>query len=169
MWGGFWGNAGSARAKLLPQKQRFALIDRAVRPHFEFQCAAWPAQKHYGDRLDALQRKMHGIALRIKKSPVESVQEFNGRRARAVRLHVRPHWSFIWYNQCDKWAKHLERHPNLWPARLFAYRNALWLQTQRFLVGSASILAGRTGTRANPGPVQRRWQDGLSFARQCLA
>jgi len=168
MWGGFWGNAGSARAKLLPERHRCLLIDRAVRPHFEFQCASWPAQKQYGDKLDALQRKMHAIALGFKRLPCESPQQFNSRRSRAIGTHVRQRWSLVWYRQCDKWAKHLSRHPEFWPARLLAFRDAAWLQARRLVVGSLSVLAGRTATRAHRAHVERRWQDGLDFARAQL-
>ena len=168
MWGGFWGNAGSGRAKALPEWQRCALIDRAVRPHFEFQCGAWAAQKLYGDKLDALQRKMHAFAMGVRRLPAETIRQFNTRRSRAISAHINKRWSHVWYRQCDRWAKHLTRHPDIWPSRLLAFHDCAWLRKQQLEAGSLSVLAGRTFTRAHRAPVQRRWEEGLLFARGIL-
>ena len=164
MWGGFWGNAGSSRARHLPVRQRCTLIDRAVRPHFEFQCAAWPARKLYADKLDALQRKMHAIILRMKRQPCETSQQFNSRRSRCTSKHIRQCWSQIWFRRCVQWAAHLERHPELWPAKLVKFQDSTWLQSCRLVAGSRSVLAGKTCTRAQRAHVERRWEDELEWA-----
>ena len=164
MWGGFWGNAGSRRARHLPVSQRCILIDRAARPHFEFQCAAWPAQKLYADKIDALQRKMHAIILGIKRQPCETTQQYNRRRSRSISKHLRQSWSQIWFRQCVKWAAHLDRHPDLWPSKLLQFQSSRWLESRRLAVGSQSVLAGKTCTRSQRAHVERRWEDGLAWA-----
>ena len=144
------------------------LIDRAVRRHFEFQCGAWPAQKIHRNKLDALQRKMHAIATGIKRLPAETMHQFNARRSRAIATQITRRWSLVWYIQCDRWAKHLARHSEIWPSRLLAFHDCAWLREQSLAAGSQSVLAGRTLTRAHRAPVQRRWEEGLLFARGML-
>ena len=59
---------------------------------------------------------------------------------------------------------------------LLLYHNSDWLQAQRSRFvpesGSActrnSVLAGRTGTRANGGKPQQRWDDVIRLARAYL-
>ena len=60
--------------------------------------------------------------------------------------------------------------------KLLLFHNSDWLQAQRSRFvpesGSAntrnSVLAGRTGTRANAGKPLQRWDDGICLARAFL-
>ena len=78
-------------------------------------------------------------------------------------------WSDTWRKRVTDWNAHLHREPNQnsWAAKTLHYQGKLWLQEQRRLhaVGqNGSLIAGRTGTRAEPGIVHRRWHDGVDVA-----
>jgi len=169
MWKAFWGNAGSRRARTLGQRRKVLLIARAVRPLFEFVCARWPAQITYLDQIDVIQRKMVSLAFGLRRTPAESMKKYNARCGRAAAPFIDLSWSQVWCTRMQSWQSHMERHAELWPARISAYQDARWLQTRRLLSGSPSLFAGLTGTRARAGKVQRRWQEGLAFSQDFLA
>ena len=159
----------SKEARTLGKKRKASLILRSVRPLFEFQCARWPAQISYMKDLDALQRKMTASAFGIRRLPGDTMQGFNQRCSRLVAPYIGTKWSHIWCHRINTWQDHMRRHPDLWPARISAFQDAHWLQMRRLECGSASILAGHTRTRARRAKVERRWHDGLAFAREYLA
>ena len=168
MWKAFWGNAGSKAAKTLGRQRLAVLISRSVQPLFEFQCARWPAQITYLNRLDILQRKMISSAFGLRRSPAENVEQFNRRCSRVAVPYIHCHWSHVWCKRMQTWSDHMARHPDLWPARISGFQNSQWLQLRRMFCGSQSVLAGPTQTRAERRKVERRWHDGLQFSKQFL-
>ena len=51
------------------------MIDRAVKPLFEFQCARWPPQVTYASKLDALQKKMLSFMLVVGQLVNEKMKQ----------------------------------------------------------------------------------------------
>ena len=57
--------------------------------------------------------------------------------------------------------------------KLLEFQGASWLQAKRFpfVIRDSqaqkpwSIWQGRTGTRAAPGYVSKRWEDGIAYAK----
>ena len=84
-------------------------------------------------------------------------------------------WSEAWAKRQIDWHEHVMRASGVLKDLLLS-RNSDWLQAQRsrFVAerGSASsrnsVLAGRTGTRANGGKPQQRWEAGICLARAFL-
>ena len=104
----------------------------------------------------------------------EEVDAYVRRRGRAALKLSKENglWSAHWFRRALAWDGHLSRPLNSysWAARLREYRGRSWLMEQRRFFAprdgsSASILAGRTGTRALPGKVSMRYHDGIEFAR----
>ena len=168
MWKAFWGNAGSKAAKTLGRQRLATLIVRSVQPLFEFQCARWPAQITYLNKLDTLQRKMIASAFGLCKSPAETMEQHNRRSCRISAPYIKTPWSHIWCRRMMTWRDHMARHPTLWPARISAVQDSEWLQVRRILCGSQSRFVGPTRTRATRGKVERRWQEGLEFGQAFL-
>ena len=87
-------------------------------------------------------------------------------------------WSERWFKRSLQWDEHIARPRNRqsWPAKLRNYRGRDWLMERRMSFAPsvasrdspASILAGRTGTRAFKGKVFMRWHDGIEFARSVV-
>ena len=80
-------------------------------------------------------------------------------------------WSAVWKKRVLAWNAHLQRDRNKhsWAARILHYHGKDWLQEQRRMnsIGQWwSILAGRTGTRAQAGIVHKRWHDGVDLAAE---
>jgi len=168
MWKAFWGNAGSKAAKTLGRQRLATLIVRSVQPLFEFQCARWPAQITYLNKLDTLQRKMIASAFGLRKSPAETMEQHNRRSCRIAAPYIATPWSHVWCKRMKTWSDHMARHPTLWPARISSLQDAEWLQVRRILCGSQSMFAGPTRTRAERGKVERRWQEGLDIGQSFL-
>ena len=73
------------------------------------------------------------------------------------------------------WHDHLERPRNAhaWPAKTLHHMDREWLMRRRASLlsdnrSSGSCTAGRTNTRAFPGCVHMRWDDGVEFGRSQL-
>ena len=65
-----------------------------------------------------------------------------------------------WYNQRKRY-----KNRGSWAAQVLAWHDSSWLLSMRASLPGGSLVAGATGTRAAPGGVCRRWEDGVSFAR----
>ena len=166
MWGAFWANAGSAGSEKLSVPFRLKLLLRAVLPILDFRCSRWPPQATVATEIDATQRKMVALMLRLTPMPCEDARQFVRRRGRAARsLCIRIGlWSARWYKRATAWDAHVRRGHNVssWSARLVDFRG------EKFLAERRADNNGRTATRTNSGFVCRRWHDGISFARECL-
>ena len=114
---------------------------------------------------------MIGSLLGMKFQPGDDPATFALRRNRAAAKIATQsgRWSSIWRKQVANWNAHLQRPRNhrSWAYHTLHYHGKQWLQEQRIThaVGQrVSMLAGRTGTRAMPGIVHRRWHDGVDAA-----
>ena len=73
------------------------------------------------------------------------------------------------------WDEHVGRSRSgcKWNLSLLAFHDASWLQQQRFAFAAVApiksnpwtVFAGRTGTRAQAGKVQPRWQEAIQKVR----
>ena len=125
------------------------------------------------------QQKMIASIVRLPQVPGEEAKDYvrrRGREARKTRAE-QGMWSKHWFGRAVSWDDHLARPRNFnsWPAQLRDYRGKEWLMERRASFAAsassrgstASILAGRTGTRSARGKVHVRWHDGIDYARAC--
>ena len=177
MWRAFWANPGAEVAKHVSIDRKLQLLTRAVQPQLAFRCSRWPPQRQIAAEVDKLQQKMMASMLRLPRLEGEEPDRYVRRRGRLARGHCQQHglWSAHWFARAIAWDEHLARPRNnhTWSARLRDFRGKVWLMQRRAsfspsgasIVGSASLLAGRTGTRAVHGKVQMRWHDGIDHAK----
>ena len=177
MWRAYWANPGSKDAHKLAVSHRLALLRRAVAPSFSFRCSRWPPQCQVASELDCLQQKMTASLLKLPRDEGEEADAYVRRRGRAARklCVANGKWSALWFRRAVQWDEHLARplNSNSWAAKLRMYRGRSWLMEQRSkfapsvasLASPASMLAGRTGTRAQAGKVHMRFHDGIEYAR----
>jgi len=180
MWRAYWGNAGSRDAAHLSGSARASLVKRAVVPQFSFRCSRWAPQRQIASELDQLQQKMMSSSLRLPRLQGEDAPEYVRRRGRLARQVCKENgnWSHHWFGRALHWDEHLNRVHNsyTWAARLRDFHGKQWLIDKRASFAPstasrnspASILAGRTGTRAFRGKVHMRWHDGIDMARDVL-
>ena len=178
MWRAYWGNSGAHDAAHLSVTNRLSLLKRAVAPQLSFRCSRWPPQQQVASEVDAMQQKMTASLLRLPRNGGEDAPEYVRRRGRLARKVCKESgsWSEHWFDRCLRWDEHLARGRNsyTWAARLRDFRGAQWLIDRRASFAPAvashsspaSILAGRTGTRAYRGKVHMRWHDGVELARK---
>ena len=172
MWKAFWTNPGAETAKNLSIPRKVQLLTRAVQPQMSFRCSRWPPQRQIAQEVDALQQKMTASMLRLPRHAHEEPAEYVRRRGRLARglCQQQGSWSTHWFARARAWDEHISRAHNkhTWSASLRHFRGKEWLKQQRAnfapCAGSASLSAGRTGTRAVHGKVQMRWHDGIDFA-----
>ena len=177
MWKSFWANPGSKHAHRLAPGQRLKLLGKAVVPQLDCRCTRWPPQRTIAGELDAMQRRMTATAMRIPMHPGEGAPEYVRRRGRAAarQCKLAGNWSRRWFKRVVDWHDHLERPRNAhtWPAKTLHHRDREWLMRRRASLlsenrSSGSCTAGRTNTRAFPGCVHMRWDDGVEFGRSQL-
>ena len=163
MWGAFWANASAAGTMKLPLQLRLKLLLRAVVPILDFKCSRWPPQRQIANELNAVQRKMVAILLRLTPTDGETREQFVRRRGRAARQLCLQCgiWSSRWFRRALDWDAHNRRERNdfTWAAKLVDFRAADYLSQRR------AFYNGRTATRSQPGYVSRRWHDGIALAR----
>jgi len=174
MWKAFWANPGSKHGHKLSPAQRFTLLGKAVVPQLDCRCTRWPPQRTIADELDGVQRKMMATAMRISRYPGEELPDYVRRRGRAAarQCKLTGTWSQRWFKRVIAWHSHLERPRNAhtWPAKTLHHRDREWLIRRRASLlsdncKSGSCMAGKTDTRAFPGCVHVRWDDGVEFGR----
>ena len=162
MWGAFWANVSAAGSMKLPLLLRMKLLLRAVVPILDFKCSRWPPQLQIANELDAVQRKMVAILLRLTPENEETCEQFRRRRGRAARALCLQGglWSRRWFRRAVAWDDHSRRERNsfTWAAKLVEYRAAAFLASRR------AAHFGRTATRSQPGFVCRRWHGGIIVA-----
>ena len=62
------------------------------------------------------------------------------------------------------WDEHLRRGSSLWASELAEVADETWLQGKRRLTNSASVHAGRLGTRTVRGQPAQRWHKCVELA-----
>ena len=137
----------------------------------------WPFQKSLAVEMDAMQTHMVSILSRIPKHDSEDWVGWI-RRSRRLARNVCARigfWSEAWARRTISWHEHVMRHPGILKD-LLLWHNSDWLQAMRahFVAQNGSeytrnsFLAGRTGTRADGGRPQPRWDEGITLARAFL-
>ena len=124
-----------------------------------------------------MQVHMVSILIRPPQADWEDHISYRRRRLRLARNMCSQigMWSETWAKRVISWHEHNMRAPSVL-RDLVLYRDANWLQSQRwhYVVASGAaairntIFAGRTGTRANIGRPQMRWEAGIALARSFL-
>ena len=171
MWRSFFGNFGRSMNSA-PLEKKLSLLDRAVLPIASYRMSRWPFQVHAAKRIDRTQSKMIRILMRERFQPGDDPATFVLRRNRAAAGVARRRglWSSVWRKRVIDWNDHLGRelNKNSWAAKTLTFHGKEWLQEMRRIHSSgasSSLVAGRTGTRANRGIVRRRWHDGVDVAK----
>ena len=158
--------------------KKVSKMEKAVTPQLDCRCTRWPPQRTIAGELDGMQRKMVATVMRIPRYPGEETPGYVRRRGRAAASHCKRvgTWSQRWFKRAVDWHSHLERPRNshTWPAKTLHHRDREWLMRRRASLlpdncNSGSCMAGRTDTRAFPGCVHMRWDDGVEFGRRQLA
>ena len=150
---------------------------RSVYSAINWKLARWPYQKSIAEELDGVQVHMISILQRIPRLDGEDNVSWTRRSRRLARntCSTIGLWSEAWAGKVIDWHDHVMRHDCIMKS-LVQHKNSAWLQTQRsYFVSSNgststrnSLLAGRTGTRADGGRPQPRWESGISLARSLL-
>ena len=65
-----------------------------------------------------------------------------------------------------EWHEHLLRGSSPWASELAEVADEQWLQNQRRVVKSASVHAGRLGTRTVRGQPAQRWHKAVELAER---
>ena len=107
--------------------------------------------------------------IRVDRYPGEDFNVFHRRRSRSIATlaKARGLWGTQHAERVLAWADHLRRGRNSHSlaAALFAWRDQDWLADRRHDPDIGSGI-GRAGTRLQPGPVVKRWDESLEGARQ---
>ena len=164
MWKAFWTNPDAESAKNVSIPCKLQLLTRAVQPQMSFRCSRWPPQRQIAHEVDTLQQKITASMLRVPRNHHEEPADYIRRRGRLARAlcQKQGRWSAHWFTRACAWDKHISRghNDNAWSAKLRDYRGKEWLMQRRADLAphasSASLSAGRTGTRAIHGKVQVR-------------
>lgn len=170
MWGAFWANARASTGAKVPPAARLSLLNRTVRPRFDYRCSRWPWCPQLAAEVDRVQRRLVALCLRLRPAPGETREAYARRRGRAAQTQVRKDglWSKRHAGRVLAWAQHLQRPQNAstWAARAATHKDPQWLVDRRAEQGSTSH---RTRiARRRPGRVHARWQESLAAARDHL-
>ena len=185
LWRAFFINCRGKDWKRLGLRRRCTLIGRAVGPVVAHAVGTWPPQKSFCDEMDALQRRMYGLAAALFPSDEESRKEFNGRVARTVRPMIGQGgwWSRLWMQRAVSWKDHLDRdfhrqccYPDAllqsnfsWAAALQHEFDASSIEENRQYFVQGTRICTRTGTRNFRGKVHARWNEGTQHAYNMIS
>ena len=163
-WRSFWANVGAACLKRYSVKMKLARLDKFVLPIFRYRWTRWPYQVTMAAQLDALQRRMIGIVLSLRKLTDETPECFVRRRGRAS-AHVQRttgQWSKKWAAVVS-WHEHVHRPRNnkAWIAGILHIRTPQELAFRR-------ASTGRPQCRSLPGFIRHRWFESVEAARSHL-
>ena len=165
LWRSFFANAGSRAARRMSQRARMRLLNGATRPVLCFRLTRWPFLISRARQLDAIQKKMISITLKLRMQEGETPAGFVRRRGRLAADIQRDTgtWSQQWASQVVSWDEHLRRERNhrTWAAQLRHLRPPEELQTRR-----ADF--GRPLTRNEPGFIKARWYESVISAKRFL-
>jgi len=160
-WRSFFGGAGSRKARGLPLATRLRDLQRCTWPVLGWRAGRWSMGKVLLGRLDSLQRGMVCSMMRSPRLSGETDADFHRRRGREAGRVCRNMglWSLLACDQARRWREHIHRrHVRSFATELVTWKDDLWLQVRRAARQSLSALAGRTGTRAEPGRAALRWE-----------
>ena len=166
IWKAFFANCAGAELSRLPFKARISLLLRSVVPILRFKWTRWPFTISKALHLDAIQRRMIGILLRLERrrdEPIDAYVRRRGRKAGDLQRTMGS-WSNGWALAISNWADHLDRPRNAatWPAKLAA------LRSPEELVERRAANFGRPRTRSASGFVRKRWFESVPDARAWL-
>ena len=119
--------------------------------------ARWPYSIGLSKKIDAFQRSLIAMLLQIRPVAEEDAAAFVQRRhgitSRLAQSTGR--WSLKGMKCREDWRAHVSREADVhvWSQHVVGYRNSLWLEAARALLGGS-----RTGTRARPGRPRTRWE-----------
>lgn len=177
LWKALWRNLKHGRAALLPQKLRLRLMQRAVQPIAEYRFSRWAPAKQLCNIVDRIQRALITQCLTVRPIEEESPAVFvkwRGRLAATEQPGSGP-WSKKLVQRVVNWNSHILRDDTHPAKELLLWHDTEWLRTQRMNLlprvtdSSWTSMAGRTGTRAAPGKVQTRWQEGVVHALSLIS
>ena len=156
---------------------KLSLLLRTVFCIVNWKFSRWPFCKSIAVEMDNLQTNMVSILSRVPKNDSEDWVGWLRRKRRLARdvCDRIGLWSEAWAKRLIDWDEHLHRDRGVLN-KLLLYHNSDWLQAQRSQFVPAwgsvstrnSVLAGRTGTRANGGRPQQRWDAGICLAQAFL-
>ena len=140
-----------------------SLFNRCVTPVASFRFARWPFTIDRSKKLDAQQRRMIRLAVRVRRLSGETDELYCRRAAHVVsdvHFALTP-WSLLWAVSTVNWASHLFRNTAgaSWAANLLTLRSTSELEIRRALNSNR-----RPGTRSASGFMCRRWTDSVSTA-----
>jgi len=171
-WKAFYANAKKGRDGGAGLQLTLRSLQTSVASVINFRNTRWPVGKTICKQIDICQRKMIAALQRVPPYPYEDPAHYNRRRGKEAAKLAEQHgrWSNKYMQRVIDWHRHLQRHQGIhyWPSALYSYHGEDWLRNQRLIAGSTSLFAGRTGTRAQPGPVVTRWEDGYRAAEKFL-
>ena len=166
-WKAFFANCASRDANRLSVSCRISLLRRAVEPVVRFRWTRWPFRKDHANQLVRIQRKMLAILSGLRPFVGEPPDHFTQRRGREVsKLQSRMgSWGTKWAMALLSWNSHLERPLNSrsWASMLLELHRPAELADRR------SRNNGRPCTRKDPGFIQRRWSESLTFAEDWIS
>ena len=104
-WNSFYANCAGVESSKLTLKTRLLMISRAVTPVLRFKWARWPFTTSRALQLDAVQRRMFGILLRLQRCPGQEIDAYVRRRGRCTADLQRQHgsWSAAWAKSVGGW------------------------------------------------------------------
>ena len=193
LWRAFFGNVKAKGFKKLSVVGKCSMLCRGLGPIFLHAAQVWPPQHVLAMKVDSLQRRFIGSAIGIFKLPCEPFKDFLSRRSRAASRLIESQeawWTKKWFRRAVSWDDHcrrdLERQrialdPDVnaaliatnfaWPPQLLDWKGEAFLSARRtfFFRDSAwTALSSATRTRVGRAKVQRRWHEGVAFAKSRL-
>ena len=164
-WRAFFANCAGANVERIPLSHKMTLIQRSVVPILRFKWSRWPFTIWRAQQMDAMQRRMYTIIMRLRRAVGQTVQSFVRSRGRKAADLQRSQgaWSKSWAHAILSWASHLERDRNsaTWAAILASIRSPQELAERRAAFASPF-------TRSVPGYIRRRWFESISIADEWL-
>ena len=163
IWRAFFANCAGAEVSRLSMRVRTTLLLRTVTPILRFKWTRWPFTTSKAIQLDAVQRRMIGILLCLRRQrddPLDVYIRRRGRRAGELQRATGA-WSKGWAQAVVNWGEHLKRPRNgaTWAAMLAELRSPDELAERRAVNG------GRPRTRSCGGFVRKRWWESVGDAQ----
>jgi len=154
IWRSWWGNFHRT-AKSLREREIVVTAERLLVPALLYQSAAWSWSTTMAEKLDKLQLWLIGKALNLPFRAGETVSFYLRRRTMHASRFVTNDqlWSCKWKRSNDRWQKHLDDDPTLWPSRLIATRPLSFIDGIRDRYGY-------TRSRLSRSYVHKRWEQG---------
>jgi hypothetical protein len=190
MWRSFFANIHTKRARCLQATSRLQLLQRSVLHIFLFRAVRWPPQKTIALEVDALQRSMVAMSMRVPRGAGEPVDQYCRRRAIAAGVVVRrgKTWSQLWFAKSLLRGEHIARDSARqtavigihdlsnamtnfsWSGALYTTMDAQFFMDRRVMFAgrddtSTSSHRGRTRTTHVRRGVSQRWHDRVAHAR----